>query len=103
MSESETVMHPSHSHSFVLRNACREPVPRVITFLYDTLLFIIEGSKLACDTGGHFTNYPTWPLPRTNPNVDILNNSLNYYALADLILYRLSVNINHITLCLQTF
>ena len=37
MSESEIVMHPSHSHSFVLRNACREPVPRVITFLYDTL------------------------------------------------------------------
>ena len=33
----ETVMHPCHSHSFVLRNACREPVPRVITFLYDTL------------------------------------------------------------------
>ena len=38
----------------------------------------IEGSKLACDTGGHFTNYPTWSLPRTNPNVDVLNNSLNY-------------------------
>ena len=37
MSGSETVMHLSHSHSFVLRNACREPVPRVITFLYDTL------------------------------------------------------------------
>ena len=37
MSGSETVMHPSHSHSFVLRNACREPVPRVFTFLYDTL------------------------------------------------------------------
>ena len=35
----------------------------------------IEDSKLACDTGGHFTNYPTWPLPRTNPNVDVLNNS----------------------------
>ena len=34
----------------------------------------IENSKLACDTGGHFTNYPTWPLPRTNPNVDVLNN-----------------------------
>ena len=30
-------MHPSHSHSSVLRNACREPVPRVITFFYDTL------------------------------------------------------------------
>ena len=58
----------------------------------------IEGSKLACDTGGHFTNYPTWPLPRTNPNVDVLNNALNYYALADLILYRLSVNIKHITM-----
>ena len=38
------------------------------------IFFGIEGSKLACDTGGHFTNYPTWPLPRTNPNVDILNN-----------------------------
>ena len=63
----------------------------------------IEGSKLACDTGGHFTKCPTWPLPRTNPNVDILNNSLNYYALADLMLYRLSVNINHISLCLQIF
>ena len=63
----------------------------------------IEGSKLACDTGGHFINYPTWPLPRTRPNADVLNNSLNYYALADLILYRLSVNIKHITLCLQTF
>ena len=37
MSGSETVMHPSHSRSFVLRNACREPVPRVITFLYHTL------------------------------------------------------------------
>ena len=37
MSGSETVMHPSHSHSFVLRNACREPVPRVITLLYNTL------------------------------------------------------------------
>ena len=58
----------------------------------------IEGSKLACDTGGHFTNYPTWPLPRTNPNVDVLNNSLNYHALADLMLYRLSVNMKHITL-----
>ena len=44
----------------------------------------IESSKLACDTGGHCTNYPTWPLPRANPNVDVLNNSLNYYALADL-------------------
>ena len=63
----------------------------------------IEGSKLACDTGGHFTNYPTWPLPRTNRNVDVWNNSLNYYALADLMLYRLSVTIKHITLCLQTF
>ena len=63
----------------------------------------IEDSKLACDTGGHFINYPTWPLPRTNPNVDVLNNSLNYYALADLMLYRLCVNIKHITLCLQTF
>ena len=57
----------------------------------------IEGSKLACDTGGHFTNYPTWPLARTNPNVDVLNNSLNYYALADLMLCRLSVNIKHIS------
>ena len=37
MSGNETVIPPSHSHSFVLRNACREPVPRVITFLYDTL------------------------------------------------------------------
>ena len=63
----------------------------------------IKGSKLACDTGGHFTNYATWPLPRINPNVDVLNNSFNYYALADLMLYRLSVNIKHITLCLQTF
>ena len=63
----------------------------------------IEDSELACDTGGHFTNYPTWPLPRTNPNVNVLNNSLNYYAFADLMLYRLSVNIKHITLCLQTF
>ena len=27
----------------------------------------IESSKLACGTGGHCTNYPTWPLPRTNP------------------------------------
>ena len=66
-------------------------------------LLCIEGSKLACDTGGHFTNYPTWPLPRTNLNVDVLNDSFNFYALADLMLYRLSVNINHITLCLQTF
>ena len=65
--------------------------------------FSIDGSKLACDTGGHFTNYPTWPLPRTNPNVDVLNNLLNYYELADMMLYRLSVNIKHITLCLQTF
>ena len=63
----------------------------------------IECSKLACDTGGYFTNYPTWPLPRTNPNVYVLNNSLNYYALADLMLYLLSVNIKRITLCLQTF
>ena len=63
----------------------------------------IEGSKLACDTGGHFTNYPTWPLPRTNPNVDVLNNSLNNYASANLMLYCLSVNMKHITLCLQTF
>ena len=67
------------------------------------LLACIENSKLACDTGGHFTNYPTWPLPRTNPNADVLNDSLNYYALADLMLYRLSVNIKHIILCLQTF
>ena len=64
---------------------------------------LIEGSKLACDTGGQFTNYPTWLLSRTNPNVDVLNNSLNYYALADLMLYRLSINIKHITLYLQTF
>ena len=64
---------------------------------------LIEGRKLASDTGGHFTNYPSWPLPRTNLNVDVLNNSLNYYALADLMLYRFSVNIKHITLCLQTF
>ena len=70
---------------------------------YSFFFHAIEDSKLACDTGGHFTNYPTWPLPRTNPNVDVLNNSLNYYALADLMLYRLSVNIKHITLCLQTF
>ena len=68
-----------------------------------TIFQSIEGSKLACDTGGHFTNYLTWPLPGTNPNVDVWNNSLNYYALADLMLYRLSVNIKHITLCLQTF
>ena len=63
----------------------------------------IEGSKLACNTGGHFINYPTCPLPRTNPNVDVLNNSLNYYALTDLMLYRLFVNIKHITLSLKTF
>ena len=71
--------------------------------MYVVRLFNIEDSKLACDTGGHFTNYPTWPLPRTNPNVDVLNDSLNYYALADLMLYRLTVNIKHITLCLPTF
>ena len=52
------------------------------------IITTIESSKLACDTGGHCTNYPTWPLPRTNPNVDVLNNSLNYYyALANLMLY----------------
>ena len=27
----------------------------------------IEGSKLACDTGGHFTNYPTWSLLGQTP------------------------------------
>ena len=41
----------------------------------------IERGKLACDTGGHFTNYPIWSLPRTNPNVDVLKNSLNYCLL----------------------
>ena len=48
---------------------------------FGPLIENIEGSKLACDTGGHFTNYPTWPLPRTNPHVDVLNNSLNCYQL----------------------
>ena len=73
-----------------------------LSVIIENMFVSIESSKLACDTGGHCTNYPTWPLPRTNPNVDVLNNSLNYYALADLMLYCLSVNIKHITLCLQT-
>ena len=76
---------------------------QIDTDLAGGFIFPIESRKLACDTGGHCTNYPTWPLPKTNPNVDVLNNSLNYYALADLMSYCLSVNMKHITLCLQTF
>ena len=34
----------------------------------------IETSKLACDTGGDFTNYTKWPLLRTNFNVVIRSN-----------------------------
>ena len=52
--------------------------PPVKSFLWE---FCIETRKLECDTGGHFTNYPIWSLPRTNPNVYILKNSLNYYVL----------------------
>ena len=37
MSGNQRVMHLSHSHSFIWRNACREPRPHDITFLYNTL------------------------------------------------------------------
>ena len=86
-----------------MENFCHRPrhqsratsVAKHLKKLKKSLISIIESSKLACDTGGHCTNYPTWPLPRTSPNVDVtkyfvvdvLNNSLNYYALADLMLY----------------
>ena len=73
---------------------CNVKIPRLATpycifcdvtrISYILCSFPIEGSKLACDTGGHFTKYATWPLSRTNPNVGVLNNSLNYYASADL-------------------
>ena len=51
-----------------------------VRFSYGAFSIGIETLKLPRDTGGYFTNDPTFSLPRTNVNIDVLNNSLNYYA-----------------------